>query len=434
MLRLSLSWAPMLILIALASACGRSDLEGRTTLVFSYGRLSPNHDKTLSDLVGQFEKANSDIAVVLHPLEPVTDLQRYFYLQSFTAKSSFIDVLEIDLIWTAELAAAGVLEPVGNNIPQAVLQDLHPIAMKAATYDGNLMAVPAFPAVSMLYYRKDLLDKYKVQPPSSFEELARLAVRIGRDEKLRGFVWQADMYEGLVCNFLEYYRGMGGRVHITDTGVTLDKEAAVAALAFMKKLVDDGASPQDIFGFREVDSRKVFLRGDAVFTRDWDDLAAFVPDSAVAGKVGIIRLPTLAGNVVPPTVGGWHLGVNHASLYKPQAWKLVAFLSQPENQQKLALNLGRFPARNSVAIPQFQGIAGAGDRRNLLEDGIPRPASPHYHQLSVVLQAHIAGAINGELTPAAAVDAALEKLKSVTLPETAGPEFPRTLLNPLTVY
>lgn len=428
-------WALSAVLLSVCgTGCGRSDLEGKTTLVMSYGKMSPEHAETLSQLVQQFEKNNPGIAVVLHPLAPVTDQQRHFYLQSFTARSSFIDVFELDVIWTAELAAAGVLEPVGDNIGKPVLTDLHPASLAAATYSGTLVAIPAYPAVSMLYYRTDLLEKYKLQPPTSLEEMAEQAIRIRGDEKIRGFVWQADMYEGLVCNFLEYYRGMGGVVQITEKGVALDADSAVAALEFMKKLVADGASSEDVFGYRELESREVFLSGNAVFTRDWDDLAAYVADSEVNGKVGFMPLPPLAGNPTAPTLGGWHYGVNHASLYKAEAWKLVSFLSLPENQQKLARKLGRFPARNSVAIPAFEGVQGTGHRRELLSAGVPRPASPYYHQLSMILQEHLGSALTGLETPVNAVKAANEKLKEIKLPETAGPDFPKTLLNPSTVY
>ena len=235
--------AALLVAALMAQAACTREAEEKSTVVLSYGGMFPGHRATLEELLVRFEARHPDIRVVLHPLPPVTDLQRTFYLQSFTAKSRFIDVFEMDVIWTAELAAAGVLMPAEGNVPPGRFDSFEEITIEAASYDGKIMAVPAFPAVSLLFYRRDLLDKYNEDPPGTFERMAELAVKIGRAEKISGFVWQADMYEGLVCNFMEYYRGHGGEVEILEKGVRLDDEAAIAALKFMKGLMATGASP-----------------------------------------------------------------------------------------------------------------------------------------------------------------------------------------------
>ena len=111
--------AALLVAALLAPAACTREAEEKSTLVLSYGRMFPGHRATLQELLVRFEARHPDIRVVLHPLPPVTDLQRTFYLQSFTAKSRFIDVFEMDVIWTAELAAAGSSCPPKAMCPRA---------------------------------------------------------------------------------------------------------------------------------------------------------------------------------------------------------------------------------------------------------------------------------------------------------------------------
>ena len=205
-------WLLLLICLPAAFGCGPGETE-RRFLVFSYGRLSSQHEAALTKLVEGFEKANPNLKVVLHSLQPSTDLQRHFYHRSFTSRSEFIDVFEMDTIWSAELAAAGVLATPPAYIVER-LDHFEVQTLAGASYAKSLVAVPAFPAVSVLYYRSDLLTKYGEQVPTSWEGLAATAAKIAKGEGIDGFVWQGAPYEGLVCNFFEFYLSHGGTVEI----------------------------------------------------------------------------------------------------------------------------------------------------------------------------------------------------------------------------
>lgn len=430
------TWHPLLLLPLLAAlwaSCGETTNQGETTLVFSFGRPAGAAMEAMEELVEKFEAENKGINVVIHALPNVTDLQRHFYHRSFTATSRFVDVFEMDTIWTAELAAAGVLLPP-DHLPPDFVGRLEKQALSGATYDGKIMAVPLFPAVSVLYYRTDLLEKHKAAVPRTWQELQDTAARIAKAEGTNGFVWQGDEYEGLVCNFLEYYHSHGGAFEILEKGVAMDKPAALSAIETMVGLIEAGASPTDVTGYREEDSRKVFLAGRAVFARDWDDLAGYVDSSSVRGKVGIAALPSTGSHGSVPTLGGWHLAVNWKTMYPAESWKFVRFLSSPESQEFLATRLGRLPSDNKVPLPQRKGVTGMEVVRESLERAVPRPRSPYYHDLSILLQRELHAALTGSRSPQTAADLLVQKAREISLPKKAGTDFPRTLLNPSTVF
>jgi multiple sugar transport system substrate-binding protein len=68
--------------------------------------------------------------------------------------------------------------------------------------------MPLYIDSGMLYYRRDLLDKYGFKPPETWPEMVRQAEAITAGESnIRGFSAQFKQYEGLVCNMMEYIAG-----------------------------------------------------------------------------------------------------------------------------------------------------------------------------------------------------------------------------------
>jgi len=391
--------------------------------------MTPAHDTVMQELASRFEAGHAGVRVLLHPLQPGSDSQRFFYLRSFTAGSQLVDVFEMDNIWTAELAAAGALrtpvEPTPQNAPLDGVR-------QAASYRGRMEAVPSFLSVSLLYYRTDLLAKYGLPIPRSLPELAAAARALDEGEGIAGFVWPGARYEGLTCVFLEVYEGMGGRIRLLEKGVFLEGQVVRRALAWLVDLIESGASPDDVTGFGEREGRKLFLEGEAAFLRDWDDFLVLVrgAEGPVAGNVGVALLPGRMEDTRVSTLGGWHLGVNASTQNPELADALAGFLADPDNQRLLAERLGRLPA--SAEVPRaavWQGAAG-GVLDAALAVARPRPASPYYHDLSRIIQEEVHAALTRDKSVDAAADKLVERVRAVTLSPEAGSDFPRTLLNP----
>ena len=91
------------------------------------------------------------------------------YLQLFEAQSSEGDVFQIDVIWPGDLAEHFVdLNEYGG---AEIAQEHFPAIIENNTVDGALVGIPWFTDAGLLYYRTDLLEKYSLDPPTTWDEL-----------------------------------------------------------------------------------------------------------------------------------------------------------------------------------------------------------------------------------------------------------------------
>ena len=85
------------------------------------------------------------------------------------AGSADIDVFQIDVIWPGILANHSSIWRSTSTRPTSTQH--FPAIIENNTVDGKLVAMPWFTDAGVLYYRKDLLEKYGKQPPATWQEL-----------------------------------------------------------------------------------------------------------------------------------------------------------------------------------------------------------------------------------------------------------------------
>lgn len=276
------------------------------------------------------------------------------YQQLLAAGASDIDVFQIDVIWP------GIL---GNHFIDLKdysegAEDKHfPALIENNSVDGRLVAMPWFTDAGLLYYRKDLLDKYNEPVPLTWEALAATAKKIQNAERadgnsrLWGFVWQGRAYEGLTCDALEWIVSHNGGTIVNDEGkITINNPNAIAAIDQAAGWVTT-ISPQGVLNYAEEEARGVFQSGNAVFMRNWPYAWALAqsPDSSVKGKVGISALPKGGQNGNhAATLGGWQLAVSKYSENPEIAADLVLYLTSAEEQKRRALKASFNPTIESL--------------------------------------------------------------------------------------
>ncbi|HKB91502.1 MAG TPA: extracellular solute-binding protein, partial [Opitutaceae bacterium] len=99
------------------------------------------------------------------------------YLREFETGSPQADVYAIDIVWP------GILSDYAEDLRPAFgdMTDMVPSLVENNTLRGKLIAVPYFVEISLLYYRRDLLEKYHfVEPPHTWNELERQAKEIAK--------------------------------------------------------------------------------------------------------------------------------------------------------------------------------------------------------------------------------------------------------------
>jgi trehalose/maltose transport system substrate-binding protein len=328
---------------------------------------------------------------------PERSNERYFeYLDLLGRGDPSIDVLEIDVIWPSALA--GELVDLSGQIPPDVLKQHIPAIVANNTVDGRLVAMPWFTDAGMLYYRKDLLEKYGAPVPQTWSELADTALTIQQAERaagkgdLWGFVFEGQAYEGLTCNALEWINAYGGGTIVDQQGqITVNNPAAALALGDAAAWVGTVAPPR-VTRFVEEDARITFQLGNAVFMRNWPYAWSLLQaaDSELKGKVGVAPLPKGGANGRhSATLGGWQLAVSKHSRNREAAIDFVRYLTSEAEQKRRAIQGSFAPTIESLyhdpevlaANPFFADLA------EVLKDAVARPSSltgAQYAQVSTL--------------------------------------------------
>jgi trehalose/maltose transport system substrate-binding protein len=266
------------------------------------------------------------------------------YQQLLAARSADVDVLQIDVIWPAALAAH--LHDLTPLVGRETLGAHLPALIENSVIENRLVAIPWFVDVGLLYYRRDLLEKYGIEPPRTWRELTDAARRVQDGERaagnsrMWGYVFQGRPYEGLTCNALEWIAASGGgRLLAEDGSPTVNNERATVALDLARSWIGTIA-PEGVLNYGEEDARGVFQSGNAVFMRNWPYAwsLANAEGSPIAGKVGVMALPAggADGRRVG-TLGGGELAVSRYSRNPDIAASLVLYLTGAAEQRRRAV-------------------------------------------------------------------------------------------------
>lgn len=333
-----------------------------------------------------------------------SDQRKQGILLALRGKNADPDVMLLDVGWIGQIAASEWLEPLESYGVDA--DSFFPsIVTLADTYQGRLIGLPLYVDGGLLYFRKDLLEKYGFPvPPTSWDNLKIVAKTIQEKERAGnpnfwGFVWQGAQYEGLTCNALEYFVSAGGGF-IDEKGVSvIDSAANLKALTFMKDLIQtEKISPPNTFtDMKEEEVRQVFHQGNALFERNWPYAWSLhqATDSPVRGKVGLTSLPGFDDRKGASTLGGWHIVVSRFSDKKKEAVAFLKFVTSPSLQKMFALELGWNPGRMSVYDDDAVLVKNPalGPLKQAFLNAVPRPCLPCYSEIALILQKHLNAAM-----------------------------------------
>ena len=355
-----------------------------------------------SGAIADFEKQNAGVRVISE-IGPQSSTQLHDLLtQKLRNRDTRLDVFVMDVVWPAEFASAGWALPLNRYLTAAERAQFLDAPITANHYRGEIFAVPLFIDAGVLYYRKDLLDKYRLSAPATWGELVEQAKTIlAREQRsdLFGFSGQFKQYEGLVCNMIEYIAGNGGDVWDEKRLVSaLDRRPALDAVRFVRDRIVGEVAHRGVLAYEEPESLALFTQGQALFHRNWPyawSVANDVRQSRVAGRVGMAQLPGFLPGTGAATLGGWQLGVSRFSRQPDLAWRFAAFMSGAEIQKRIALATGRAPTRRSLyADPEIQKrIPQLKTLLEVFNRAVPRPPTPVYAPLSNIMQRYFSSVL-----------------------------------------
>ena len=353
---------------------------------------------------GSFAKAAADCSANSHGaynikinfLSTSSDQQRQTLVQRLAAGDSSIDILAMDVDWTAEFATAGWIRPwTGTNRTHAS-KGILPGPLKTATYNGKLYAAPINSNTEILWYRKDLVKT----PPKTWNQMITDAENLAKQGKPHAIEEQGAKYEGLVVWFNSLVNSAGGGIVGPGNKVIIGPSTKIAA-QIMHRLGNSPAADPGLNSAEEGESDAAFDAGDAAFEINypfvWSSAKATNP--AVFKHMGYAPFPQVVPGKAPRvSIGGYNLGISTHSKHPQLAFQAVRCLIQPKNQIRDAVKGGLAPVSASIyqqpsfekAYPFHQLIKAQLQRYGL------RPQTPAYQDVTLAIQ--------DSLQPASAID------------------------------
>ena len=367
-----------------------------------------------------------------------TDDQRIQLARRLSADDHSVDIIAMDVIWTAEFAEAGWVLPLSDDPAHRAEDDARtdtlPGPLSTATWKHRLFGAPVTTNTQLLWYRPDLMDK----PPTTWDAVIAEATRL---HAVGGPSWigvQANQNEAVMVWFNTLLESAGGQVLSDDGGtVTLTdtpehRAATVKALQIMKSVADAPGADPSVIRSDAGTARLAFEQGRSALEVNWPYALASMLENAVKGGVPFLPLnqrPDLAGSVndvgsfvpteqqfreaydastkvfgfapyprVQPgqpakvTIGGLNLAVSATSRRKAEAFEAIRCLRSPASEKFISLRGGLPAARASLyADPQFQARYPMYDiiRRQLTIPAV-RFATPAYQAVSTRIAATLA--------------------------------------------
>src|SRR4051812_39093509 len=272
-----------------ASGCGGSSSSGGPVKLNWYVFNEPSGSFT-SAAEKCSKESGGKYKIVTQALPTDADQQRELIVRRLAAKDSSVDIVGMDVIWTAEFAEAGWIKAWSPANAQKVTRGDLPGPLSTAKYKGRLYAAPFTSNTQILFYRKDRVKT----PPKTWDEMIQQAEKIGPNEgKIQV---QGARYEGLTVWFNSLVASAGGEI-LTNNGTTVALgPPAEKAADVIKRIAASPEADPALENNKEDQARLGFESGTSSFevnyTFAWasaNDAVNKAPDAAAKKKAQQFR-------------------------------------------------------------------------------------------------------------------------------------------------
>jgi multiple sugar transport system substrate-binding protein len=364
--------------LALATGCGEESGSGTVSLQFwAYnepaGTFRAAAERCTKESDGRYR-------IGFNALGNDPNTQRQQLVRRLAAGDSSIDIMSMDVIWTAEFAEAGWILPFPEDVAAKVREGTLKGPLDTATYDGKLYGAPANSNTQLLWYRKDLVPN----PPQTWSEMIDMATKM---EKAGRIETMGDAYEGLTVLFNSLVQSAGGQILSSPDKVALQPEPTRKALDIIGTLGRSSAADPSFSALREDQARLAFETGNAAFQVNWPFIYASARDNKAPIFKDIAWAPFPKVDPDKPSrspIGGFNWGVGGNTQHPKEAFEAAACMRDEANQRDFALKGGLPPTLEGLYDdPSFQKAYPFGDAiRQSLSSAAVRPRTPVYSDVS----------------------------------------------------
>ena len=331
---------PLVALLLLAActdgSAQDSELQGRVLLWHTW---SGADEQALNDLLDKFNDVYPEITVISISYSE-SELREQFV--DVAQRGMGPDVIIGSQLWIPDLVDAGLIHALEEN--RIDLSPFLATALQSLRYRGELYGLPLSVQTSALYFNKDQVS----EPPDTLSALLEQA-----DEGHK---------VALNTNFDAAFWGIqafGGKLLDEQMRVVLNQGGFSNWLSW---LIQASNAPNIILGRDEATLKSLFTEGEvAYYVGESSDLLEF--QEALGEKVvGVSPLPAGPNDLAGPflTTEPFFFGTDSSPAQAQRSMLLVRFLTNNEQQRKLAEQTGRVPANAQARINRRISPAVAG--------------------------------------------------------------------------
>ena len=241
----------------------------------------------------------------LEPLPQTTDTQRELLVRRLAARDRTVDIMGMDVIWTAEFAEARWLRPWTGARAAEVSAGVLAGPLATARYRGTLWAAPFTSNTQLLWYRRSRTPN----PPATWDQVIAQAEALpagGNEVAVQG-----GRYEGYTV-WVNSLLASAGTELVADADRPDRARAALApgptrdALAVIRRLASSPVADGGLSVATEVETEQAMVSGRAAFSVDYASLYAAVRDQqpTLLPRPGLDPLPAGGAGTGEPAAAG----------------------------------------------------------------------------------------------------------------------------------
>lgn len=363
------------LLLVSAVFCHLSRQREKYTVIQFASWGSKSEIDILKPLLEDFETQNPDIKI-----ESMHIPQNYFQkIHLLFASNTSPDVIFINNLFLPVYANAGVLEDLsGTDINR---NDFYEKSLESLSWNGKLFAVPRDVSNLVIYYNKDLFKSAGIAYPANdwtFDDFLTAAKKLTHRPDIFGISFEEDS-----LFYLPYLMSEGGGILSDDLSrLTIDEPASQKGLKFYADLRKKYHVAPQKSESASATMAQMFLQGRLAMHLSGRWLVPKYREEAIF-EWDVAPFPKGdAGSVVPMDASGW--AISKTSKHKPEALKLIKFLSSKNSIEKLTKSGLIIPARKDCANSVLNEKKPANSQVfiDVINTSKPTPVSVNYNEIN----------------------------------------------------
>ncbi|MCT4565248.1 MAG: ABC transporter substrate-binding protein [Maledivibacter sp.] len=384
--------------------------------------MSGGNEEALKEIVEDFNKQNDKVTVKMVYQGHYKEL---FQKLTGAAKAGQLPVLT--QIFPNRMTAY-VMNDLGEDLTPYInnekvgfteedLKDI-PNVFKKGIWDGKFYTMPCNKSAYLLFYNKDILDKYDVEVPTTWDELRTAAEKltVDTDGDGKSDIIGVGFNKSVGIDFSFWVEQAGGHLISEDEKtITFNSEAGVEAFDFVSGMVKDGVAK--VAG-EEKYSYVPFARGEAAMmvssTSKLPYLEEAIGDNNIQWKAAVLP----KGKKQAALFSGTDMAMfnTHSPEEKLAGWEFMKYFMSKDATIKWGKNSGYLPVRYSALESEdfknyLKENPAKGEALKEFDYGFRDPKILNGYAIHKNMQKALEAVILGEKTSKEALDEARDKAR-----------------------